>query len=55
VTCANLSFATIRTGAFPQTAGEACAKTDWNVHAWCLMSHHSPMVIERPKPNLVAE
>ncbi len=38
---------------FLQTAGEACAKTDWEVHAWCLMSNHFHLVVETPKPNLV--
>ena len=40
---------------FLQTAGEACAKTDWEVHAWCLMSNHFHLVVETPKPNLVEE
>ena len=38
---------------FLQTAGEACLKTDWEVHAWCLMSNHFHLVVETPKPNLV--
>jgi REP element-mobilizing transposase RayT len=25
---------------FLKTLGEACQKTDWQVHAWCLMSNH---------------
>jgi hypothetical protein len=25
---------------FLETLGEACQKTDWQVHAWCLMSNH---------------
>jgi len=36
-----------------QTLGEACAKTDWQVHAWCLMPNHFHLVVETPKPNLV--
>src|SRR5213596_3488314 len=36
-----------------QTLGEACAKTDWQVHAWCLMGNHFHLVIETPQPNLV--
>src|SRR5881394_1474648 len=39
---------------FLHTAGEACAKTDWQVHAWCLMSNHFHLVIETPQPNLVS-
>src|SRR5437667_8567957 len=31
---------------FLQTLGEACAKTDWQVHAWCLMGNHFHLVIE---------
>src|SRR5947207_3318227 len=38
---------------FLQTAAEACLKTDWQVHAWCLMSNHFHLVVETPKPNLV--
>jgi putative transposase len=32
----------------------ACAKTDWQVHAYCLMGNHFHLVIETPGPNLVA-
>jgi putative transposase len=39
---------------FLQTIGEACAKTDWQVHAWCLMRNHFHLVVETPKANLVA-
>jgi REP element-mobilizing transposase RayT len=38
---------------FLKTLGQACAKTDWQVHAWCLMSNHFHLVVETPKPNLV--
>jgi putative transposase len=38
---------------FLETLGEACAKTDWQVHAWCLMRNHFHLVVETPKPNLV--
>src|SRR6266478_3562576 len=38
---------------FLQTVGEACVKTDWEVHAWCLMKNHFHLVVETPKPNLV--
>ena len=38
---------------FVHTLGEACARTDWQVHAWCLMRNHFHLVVETPKPNLV--
>ncbi len=38
---------------FVRTLGEACAKTDWQVHAWCLLRNHFHLVVETPKPNLV--
>ena len=37
-----------------ETLGECCAKSDWQVHAYCLMSNHFHLVLETPKPNLVA-
>jgi len=39
---------------FLETLGEACAKTDWQIHAWCLMRNHFHLVVETPKANLVA-
>ena len=36
-----------------ETLDEACQKTGWQVHAWCLMSNHFHLVIETPRPNLV--
>jgi len=36
-----------------ETLTEACEKTGWQVHAYCLMSNHFHMVIETPQPNLV--
>lgn len=39
---------------FLQTLAEACAKTDWQVHAYCLMGNHFHLVIETPHGNLVA-
>src|ERR1700722_3207243 len=39
---------------FLETLGEACGKTDWQVHAWCLMPNHFHLVVETPKGNLVA-
>src|ERR1051325_5663408 len=38
---------------FLKTLGEACAKTDWQIHAWCLMRNHFHLVVETPKANLV--
>jgi REP-associated tyrosine transposase len=38
---------------FLETLGEACLKTDWQVHAWCLMDNHFHVVLETPRPNLV--
>jgi len=37
-----------------KTLGEACQKTGWQVHAFCLMRNHFHLVIETPAPNLVA-
>src|SRR5216117_2272504 len=39
---------------FLETLGQCCAKTEWQVHAWCLMNNHFHLVIETPKANLVA-
>ena len=39
---------------FLKTLGQACEKTDWQVHAWCLMNNHFHLVVETPKANLVA-
>jgi putative transposase len=39
---------------FLATLGEACAKTDWQVHALCLMPKHFHLVVEMPQGNLVA-
>ena len=36
-----------------ETLTEACEKTGWQVHAYCLMGNHFHMVIETPQPNLV--
>jgi putative transposase len=38
---------------FLDTLGQACAKTDWQVHAYCLMRNRFHLVVETPKPNLV--
>lgn len=39
--------------AFLQCLGEACAKTGWVVHAWCLMSNHYHLAVSTPGANLV--
>ena len=39
---------------FLRTLGQACEKTDWQVHAWCLMSSHFHLVVETPRANLVS-
>ena len=39
---------------FLETLGEACQKTDWEVHAWCLMRNHFHLITETPRANLVA-
>ena len=38
---------------FLKALSEACCKTSWQVHAFCLMRNHYPMVAETPNPNLV--
>jgi REP element-mobilizing transposase RayT len=39
---------------FLATLAEACRKTDWQVHAFCLMPNHFHLVVETPNANLVA-
>lgn len=39
---------------FVETLAEVCLKTDWQVHAYVLMSNHFHLVVETPEPNLVA-
>jgi REP element-mobilizing transposase RayT len=39
---------------FVKTVAEACGKTGWQVHAFCLMRNHYHLVIETPNANLVA-
>ncbi len=39
---------------FIQTLADTCAKTSWQVHAFCLMPNHFHLVVETPQPNLVA-
>ncbi len=38
---------------FLKTLADTCAKTEWQVHAWCLMRNHFHLVVETPQPNLV--
>jgi REP element-mobilizing transposase RayT len=38
---------------FLVTLGEACLKTGWQVHAYCLMANHFHLVVETPQANLV--
>ena len=40
-------------GLLMETLGEACEKTDWQIHAWRLMSNHFHLVTETPRANLV--
>ncbi len=39
---------------FLETLRQACGKTEWQVHAYCLMPNHFHLVVETPKANLVA-
>ena len=39
---------------FLKTLAEACQKTNWQVHAYCLMPNHYHLVVETPEANLVA-
>jgi REP element-mobilizing transposase RayT len=39
--------------AFLQCLDEACRRTDWLVHAWCIMSNHYHLAISTPRANLV--
>ena len=41
-------------GAFLKCLDEACVKSGWRVHAWCVMSNHYHLCVETPSPNLVA-
>ena len=38
---------------FLSTLADACEKTDWQIHAWCLMRNHFHLVAETPRANLV--
>ncbi len=39
--------------AFLKCLDEACGKTGWRVHAWCLMSNHYHLAVSTPNANLV--
>jgi REP element-mobilizing transposase RayT len=39
---------------FLKTLAEACQKTGWRVHAFCLMGNHFHLVVETPNANLVS-
>ena len=39
---------------FLETLGEACEKTGFQIHAYCLMRNHFHLVVETPQANLVA-
>jgi len=39
---------------FVETLGEACQKTGWQVHAYCLMGNHFHLVVETPRAKLSA-
>jgi REP element-mobilizing transposase RayT len=39
--------------AFLTCLDEACGKTGWRVHAWCLMSNHYHLALSTPNANLV--
>ena len=39
---------------FLKTLAEACQKTGWQVHAYCLMRNHFHLVVETPNADLVA-
>jgi len=40
--------------AFAKTPNEACQKTGWMLHAWCLMTNHYHLALHTPKANLVS-
>ena len=39
---------------FLETLAEACRKTEWQIHAYCLMNNHFHLIAETPQGNLVA-
>ena len=38
---------------FCKTLAEACGRTGWQAHAWCLLGNHFHLVVETPRGNLV--
>jgi len=49
----NISLNDVDRQDFLKTLAEACQKTDWQVHAYCLMNNHFHLVVETPNANLV--
>jgi REP element-mobilizing transposase RayT len=39
---------------FVRTLGEACAKTDWQMYAYCLKQNYFHLAVAPPQPNLSA-
>jgi len=39
---------------FMEAVGAACAKTGWQIHAFCLLPNRFDLVVETPRANLVA-
>jgi len=39
---------------FLETLSQACEKSGWEIHAYCLMENHFHLVVETPRANLVA-
>jgi REP element-mobilizing transposase RayT len=39
---------------FPETLGEACAKTGFQIHAYVLMGNYYHLLLQTPEGNLVA-
>ena len=39
---------------FIETLGEACVRSGWQVHAYCLLPNHFHLAVETPQPTLVA-
>jgi len=40
---------------FLAALSEACGKTHWQIHAYCLMGNHFHLVLESPEANLVVD
>jgi len=40
--------------AFMKALDEACKRTGWRIHAWCLMTNHYHLAISTPKANLIS-